>query len=247
MPPARPAWFIIGRHPPLVDPALPIGQSLVVDLPANLAMERQPNVAMQAIIGELSSPRRWQKRRGRIARSVRCEGSRNPALSIEAERDLAYSLACSGADQDRLGIDHTPAQCAIVKNGVRGPGDFGQIAHQFAAHERGRMLGAHDRDDAQRQNVEPPIAVDQCVAPRDEAKGTRPCSPVEFASSGRDCLGCSEFHPGLGSDVALHSTRLGEPNLRSFFLWFHTEALCQIEDGRRYWCPSSEHLAHLAA
>ena len=61
---------------------------------------------------------------------------------------------------------------------------FRQVSHQLTAHQRGRVLGACDRDEAERHDVEPPFAVLQRIARRDQSEGAEPSPPLEFATRG---------------------------------------------------------------
>ena len=137
---------------------------LPVDFPGDLSGKRKPYLAVMPIVGETAAPRSWQDWCRSRTRPIGRKGTGNPPVAVEAERDFDRSLSHAGAHGQPVGTVVTPAQRGVEQNSVGRPGKFGKVSHQLAAHQRRRVLGVGERNDAERHDVKPSLAALQRIA-----------------------------------------------------------------------------------
>ena len=95
-------------------------------------------------------------------------GAKAPAILPSLSRLSVTSAAVfsrAGAHGQPVGTVFTPSQRGVEENSVGRPGKFGKVSHQFAAHQRRRALGAGDRDDPERHDIQPPRATTRAPPP----------------------------------------------------------------------------------
>ena len=108
---ARSATFALCL--PALDPPLPVDFFFAVDFPGDLACKRKPHVVVMAIVGEPTSPRRWQERRCSRTRSIWSKGVSDPPLAVEAQHNFDRCLSGARAYGQLTGAVFTPTQPGI--------------------------------------------------------------------------------------------------------------------------------------
>ena len=167
---------------PSDDLPTPYRHLAIVDLPRHLGLKQQPSTRVLSIVEESAMPWPFNEMRAFVSRPIGSKNGSDPVLIVKQQLDFRAEFAFAMTHHESVLVNDVPFECPVAQEGIWGPGQLSQIAHNLTFGCASVIWPAGEWNDAQCPYIKRRGAVRQSICNPDQAKGAGQGLPAKLAS-----------------------------------------------------------------